>query len=180
MERRFVKKWQHHYFGDAPDNLGKRNLDRGKLVFEQATCSRCHNIGPGEKKLGPDLTDVTKRFRGAKLLQQVVKPSSEIHKEFQTQMILVDDGRVLTGLVIEETEDSIRFIPQSAQARQDRDDREVSNRTAPSRRCFHHAGRLVGHVHGRRNLRPAGVPPNQRSQSMSKRSCDGFRTLLAF
>ena len=26
-------------------------------------------------------------------------------------MILVDDGRVLTGLVIEETEDSIRFIP---------------------------------------------------------------------
>ncbi|XZE56529.1 virginiamycin B lyase family protein [Planctomycetaceae bacterium SH139] len=111
VERRFVEKWQHHYFGDAPNNLSQRNVKRGKLVFEQATCSRCHNIGPGEKKLGPDLTDVTKRFRGAKLLQQVVKPSSEIHKDFQTQLILVDDGRLLTGLVIEETADSIRFIP---------------------------------------------------------------------
>ena len=111
MKRRFIKKWQHHRFGDAPDKLGSRNLERGKLVFEQATCSRCHNTGPGEKKLGPDLTEVTKRFRGSKLLGQIVKPSSEIHKEFQTQMILVDDGRLLTGLVIEETEDSIRFIP---------------------------------------------------------------------
>ncbi|MCR9294897.1 MAG: c-type cytochrome [bacterium] len=110
-ERRFVKKWQHHYFGEAPDRLGDRNLERGRVIFEQATCSRCHNIGPGEKKLGPDLSDVTKRFQGSKLLQQIVKPSSEIHKEFQTQLILVDDGRLLTGLVIEETEDSIRFIP---------------------------------------------------------------------
>ena len=110
-ERRFVEKWQHHWFGDAPDNLGERNLERGKLVFEQATCSRCHNNGPGEKKLGPNLTDITKRFRGSKLLQQIVKPSSEIHKEFQTQLIVIDDGRLLTGLVIEENEESIRFIP---------------------------------------------------------------------
>ena len=110
-ERRFVKKWQHHYFGEAPDRLGDRNLERGRVIFEQATCSRCHNIGPGEKKLGPDLSEVTKRFRGSKLLQQIVKPSSEIHKEFQTQLILVDDGRLLTGLVIEEDDDSIRFIP---------------------------------------------------------------------
>ena len=106
-----MKKWQHHYFGEAPDRLGDRNLERGRVIFEQATCSRCHNIGPGEKKLGPDLSEVTKRFRGSKLLQQIVKPSSEIHKEFQTQLILVDDGRLLTGLVIEEDADSIRFIP---------------------------------------------------------------------
>ena len=26
-------------------------------------------------------------------------------------MILVDDGRLLTGLVVEETEDAVRFIP---------------------------------------------------------------------
>lgn len=111
MKRRFVKKWEHHYFGDAPDNLGQRNLERGKLVFEQATCSRCHNIGSGEKLLGPDLSEVTKRFRGSKLLQQIVKPSTEIHKEFQTQMILVDDGRLRTGLVIKETADEVQMLP---------------------------------------------------------------------
>ncbi len=111
VKRRFVKKWQHHWFGNAPDNLGDRNLARGKRIFEQATCSRCHNIGPGEKKLGPDLTDVTKRFKGSKLLTQIVKPSAEIHKKFQTQMVVTDDGRLRTGLVIEESNDAIRLLP---------------------------------------------------------------------
>ena len=111
LQRRFVKKWEHHWFGDAPDNLGERNLERGKLVFEQATCSRCHNIGPGEKKLGPDLTEVVKRFQGAKLLTQIVRPSAEINKDFKTQMILGDDGKMRTGLVIQETDDEIHFIP---------------------------------------------------------------------
>ena len=110
VERRFVKKWQHHNFGKAPDKLGQRNLERGKLVFQQATCSRCHNIGSGEKKLGPDLSEVTKRFRGSKLLTQIVRPSAEIHKEFQTQMILGDDGQMRTGLVIKETDSEVHFI----------------------------------------------------------------------
>ncbi len=111
VKRRFVKKWQHHWFGNAPDNLGDRNLAQGKRIFEQATCSRCHNIGPGEKKLGPDLTEVTKRFKGSKLLTQMVKPSAEIHKKFQTQMVVTDDGRLRTGLVIEESDDEIRLLP---------------------------------------------------------------------
>ncbi|MFP6693072.1 MAG: hypothetical protein VB875_08650, partial [Pirellulales bacterium] len=49
--------------------------------------------------------------QGAKLLNQIVKPSADIHKEFQTQMILVDDGRLLTGLVVEETDDQLRLLP---------------------------------------------------------------------
>ncbi len=110
-KRRFIKKWQHHHFGSAPNQLAGRSLERGKLVFEQATCSRCHTIGSGEKKLGPNLTDITKRFRGSKLLQQIVKPSAEIHKEFQTQMIGTDDGRLRTGLVIKETDNEIRLLP---------------------------------------------------------------------
>ena len=110
VKRRFVKKWQHHWFGDAPDHLSKRNLERGRMVFEQATCTRCHNLGPGEKKLGPDLTDVTKRFKGSKLLQQIVKPSAEINKDFRTQLVLGDDGKLRTGLVISETDDKIHLI----------------------------------------------------------------------
>jgi putative heme-binding domain-containing protein len=110
-KRRFIKKWQHHNFGSAPNRLAGRSIERGKLFFEQATCSRCHTIDGKGAKNGPNLTEVTKRFRGAKLLQQIVKPSAEINKEFQTQMILVDDGRVLTGLVIKETDDQIRLLP---------------------------------------------------------------------
>jgi putative heme-binding domain-containing protein len=109
--RRFVRKWQHHNFGSAPDRLAGRSIEKGKLVFEQGTCSRCHAIGGKGAKYGPDLSKITKRFRGSKLLQQIVKPSAEIHKEFQTQMIVVDDGRVLTGLVVKETDDQLRLLP---------------------------------------------------------------------
>ena len=110
-KRRFIKKWQHHNFGSAPNRLAGRSLKRGKLIFEQATCSRCHAIGGKGSKYGLDLADVTKRFRGAKLLRQIVKPSAEIHKKFQTQIIVVDDGRLLTGLVVEETADRLRLLP---------------------------------------------------------------------
>jgi virginiamycin B lyase len=110
-KRRFIKKWQHHNFGSAPDRLVRRSIERGKLVFETATCSRCHAIGGKEVKYGLDLAEVTKRFRGAKLLQQIVRPSAEIHKDFQTQMVQTDDGRVRTGLVIEETDDHVRLLP---------------------------------------------------------------------
>lgn len=110
-KRRFIKKWQHHYFGSGPDQLAGRSAKNGKLIYEQAACSRCHTISGQGAKYGPDLTDISKRFRGSKLLQQIVNPSAEIHKEFQTQMILVDDGRLLTGLVIEETDDQLRMLP---------------------------------------------------------------------
>ena len=110
-KRRFIKKWQHHNFGSAPDHLEGRSLERGRLVFEQATCSRCHSIDGKGAQYGLDLAELTKQFQGAKLLNQIVKPSAEIHKEYQTQMILVDDGRLLTGVVVEETDDQLRLLP---------------------------------------------------------------------
>jgi len=109
-KRRFIKKWQHHDFGSQPERLSGRSVQNGKLIYEQATCSRCHTIGGQGAKHGPDLTDVAKRFRGRKLLQQIVKPSAEIHKDFQTQMVQIDDGRMVTGLVIEETDDRILML----------------------------------------------------------------------
>ena len=110
-DRRFVKKWQHHYFGQAADELANHSIDNGKLVYEQAGCNRCHTINGKGAKYGPDLTDIAKRFKGSKLLEQCVKPSAEIHKEYQTQQILLDDGRLLTGLVVEETDEQLRLVP---------------------------------------------------------------------
>ena len=110
-ERRFVKKWQHHYFGQAADQLANRSIENGKVVYEQAGCNRCHTINGKGAKYGPDLTDIAKRFKGSKLLEQCVKPSAEINKEYQTQQILLDDGRLLTGLVVEETDEQLRLVP---------------------------------------------------------------------
>ncbi|MEM1071128.1 MAG: c-type cytochrome [Planctomycetota bacterium] len=111
FERRFVKKWQHHLFSNLSNQMNQRSIKNGQRVYEQAACSRCHTIAGQGAKYGPDLTEITKRFRNEKLLHQIVNPSAEIHKEFQTQLILVDDGRLLTGLVVEENDEALRLVP---------------------------------------------------------------------
>lgn len=111
VTRRFIKKWQHHNFGRVADQLDGRSIENGQLIYEQAACSRCHTISGKGAKYGPDLTGIVKQFRGTKLLQQIVKPSAEINKDFQTQMIVVDTGRVHTGLVVEENDKQLRLVP---------------------------------------------------------------------
>ncbi len=110
-QRRFIKKWQHHNFGSLANRLDGRSIENGKLIYEQAACNRCHTIDGKGAKYGPDLTTTAHRFQGTKLLHQMVKPSAEIHKDFRPQLIVVDTGRVLTGLVVEETEDQLRLVP---------------------------------------------------------------------
>jgi putative heme-binding domain-containing protein len=111
VERRFIKKWQHHNFGAQPNNLAGRSIEHGKVIFEQATCSRCHSIEGKGAKLGPDLTGISKKYQGSKLLEQVVRPSTQIHKEFQPQLIVVDTGQVLTGVIIKESPEQITLLP---------------------------------------------------------------------
>ena len=98
-------------FGGAPDNLAGRSIAHGKVVFEQATCNRCHSIDGNGTTLGPDLTGLAKKYNGSKLLEQVIRPSSQIHKDFQPQLIVVDTGQVLTGVVITQTERQLTLLP---------------------------------------------------------------------
>ncbi len=110
-QRRFVRKWQHYNFGGALNNLAGRSIEHGKVVFEQATCNRCHSIDGNGATLGPDLTGLAKKYNGSKLLEQVIRPSSQIHKDFQPQLIVVDTGQVLTGVVITQTERQLTLLP---------------------------------------------------------------------
>ena len=77
------------------------------LSLEQVIATLSYDSWERAKYL--DLT-ASQRFQGSKLLEQCVKPSAEIHKEYQTQQILLDDG-LLTGLVVEETDEQIRLVP---------------------------------------------------------------------
>ena len=80
--------------GDAED-LSNRSVEKGRVAFEAAGCFKCHVVGGKGEKLGPDLTDITKRFKGAKLLNQILDPNAEINKEFQTHVFLTDEGKTI-------------------------------------------------------------------------------------
>lgn len=73
---------------------------RGKAVFTK-NCASCHRLfGEGEQ-IGPELTGAERGDLDF-LLTSIIDPSAVIRKEYQGQTIALKDGRVLSGLVIEE------------------------------------------------------------------------------
>jgi len=75
---------------------------RGMAAFMKANCNQCHVLAGHGVNLGPDLMKVTERYKDARLLKQLIEPSSEINEKYQTFKFLMDDGRVVSGVVASE------------------------------------------------------------------------------
>jgi putative membrane-bound dehydrogenase-like protein len=87
--------------------LGRENGDplKGKLLFTK-NCATCHQLfGEGEK-IGPDLTTVERQNRQL-LVTNVVDPNAVIRPEYVAHVILTDDGRLLTGMITEQTAETL-------------------------------------------------------------------------
>jgi putative heme-binding domain-containing protein len=91
----------------------KGNAARGKIVFQQ-TCAGCHRLFDEGAAIGPDLTGA-ERGNLDFLLTSLVDPSALVRKEFQAQTVATSDGRVLTGLLVEETGQSITLFDSKQQ-----------------------------------------------------------------
>ncbi len=102
---------------------------RGAIVFHQQylLCTKCHLAGDGgqQKPLGPDLTqpaltepderhaagsDSAARQRAdydAFLVESVLAPSKKIREGYEPWVVVLDDGRTITGLLHDEDSRSI-------------------------------------------------------------------------
>ena len=86
-------------------NQGKGDATNGKRLFTKH-CATCHQLfGEGEK-IGPDLTGVERANRQL-LVTNLVDPNAVIRPEYLAHVILTDDGRLLTGLITEQTAETI-------------------------------------------------------------------------
>lgn len=106
-----VSQWKTRDFANVKTfKKDEASLMRGMQAFVKARCNQCHAVAGHGINLGPDLSDVAKRFRGQKLLQQIIEPSSEIHEKFKTMKFLLRSGRVVSGVVTKETKKEYRVI----------------------------------------------------------------------
>ena len=71
-----------------------------------AQCIRCHNAGGKGKQAGPELAGIGKQTPEY-LLEAIVAPSAKIAKGFETVMVVRDDGKVVTGTLLAETDQQI-------------------------------------------------------------------------
>ncbi len=91
----------------------KGKAERGAPVFKEQ-CAVCHKLFNEGEAIGPDLTGV-ERGNLEFLLTSMVDPSATIRKEYQAQSVALTDGRVLNGLVLEETGKTITLIDANRQ-----------------------------------------------------------------
>src|SRR5687767_15993849 len=73
----------------------------GRPVYEKL-CAGCHRFGGIGKDVGPDLTTLTSRFKRRDILESILWPSKIISDQYQTEMIELNDGSVVTGMLIRE------------------------------------------------------------------------------
>jgi putative membrane-bound dehydrogenase-like protein len=91
----------------------KGDARRGADVFRE-TCAGCHRLfGQGET-IGPELTGAE---RGSLdfLLESLVAPSEVIRKEYQPMTLATKDGRVLNGLIVEESDAAVTLFDSNRQ-----------------------------------------------------------------
>jgi putative heme-binding domain-containing protein len=83
---------------------------RGKLIFfsDGARCKACHDPRDPSKSIGTTLVEINKKYKQpAEMLQHVLKPSLKIDEPFAAYAVNTTDGKVITGLLTEKTDELI-------------------------------------------------------------------------
>jgi putative heme-binding domain-containing protein len=83
-----------------------------KLFFDpqsKVQCAKCHAVGGEGGRIGPALDRIASRRAPEFLMESIVDPSRDIAPEFEAVAVATKDGRVITGLRINETNFSIQL-----------------------------------------------------------------------
>ncbi|MDP6114234.1 MAG: PA14 domain-containing protein, partial [Planctomycetota bacterium] len=101
--RKFVKMWKVKDLSPEIDiPLTGRDFKTGQRMFNAVGCNKCHKVAGSGKQLGPDLTEVSKKYQGKKLLEQIIDPSTEINEQFKAFTFLTEDDETFVGTVLKE------------------------------------------------------------------------------
>ncbi|MCH2373977.1 MAG: PQQ-dependent sugar dehydrogenase [Planctomycetes bacterium] len=83
---------------------------RGEASFRSGVasqCKTCHRVGNAGATVGPDLTEIGKKYTPERLLESILNPSKEIDPKYTTYALVTATGDVITGLLVEKTTETI-------------------------------------------------------------------------
>ena len=103
VARPFRQKWMPDDLATLHGNEGsKGDVERGRLLFKEALCARCHRVGLRGAAVGPDLTHVSRRFSRNDILESVLIPSLSVAENYRLETITTLSGQTHTGRIISE------------------------------------------------------------------------------
>ena len=100
---------------------GPGKADRGRKLFSDVkglACIKCHAVGKEGGAVGPELSSVASKYPRDELIAAVLNPSAKIASGYEPTVLALADGRVLTGIVRNETAQSLEI--QDADAKMTR------------------------------------------------------------
>ncbi len=89
------------------------DTEAGKQLFKQH-CSACHRIDEIGTNVGPDISD-SRTKTPESLLEAILDPNAAIDAAYLRYSVLTDDGRILEGLLVDETADAVTLAQQEGE-----------------------------------------------------------------
>ena len=80
---------------------------RGEQIYrrEAMNCLKCHSIGGAGGRVGPDMLSLGASAPLDYIVESLINPSAKIKESYETTLVLLDDGQVLSGMVVGEVGD---------------------------------------------------------------------------
>ncbi|MCA9065609.1 MAG: c-type cytochrome, partial [Planctomycetaceae bacterium] len=122
-----IHKWQEIL---TPDHLATANLESGAELFKKS-CATCHKLYGEGKTIAPDLTGAN-RSNLEYLLMNIIDPSAVVPKQFTTSVLAMKNGRVITGVIVSQTEQTMVVQTDKEQLTLDRAEIEEFNNSGKS------------------------------------------------
>jgi putative heme-binding domain-containing protein len=84
------------------------NHERGQQIFSTTgTCTQCHVVNGQGKQVGPDLSEIGSKLSKEAMYVSILDPSAGISHNYESYVAVLDDGNVITGILISETDQEI-------------------------------------------------------------------------
>jgi putative heme-binding domain-containing protein len=106
------KEWKFEELASAAQQLGHgRSFSNGKQMFQVASCIACHKMNSVGTEIGPDLTKLDPKLQQPiEVLRDILEPSFRINEKYQTYVFELKSGKTITGLILEETPETVKVI----------------------------------------------------------------------
>jgi putative membrane-bound dehydrogenase-like protein len=114
----------------TPETIARADISAGRGLFSKS-CASCHTLFGEGRKIAPDLTGA-QRSNLNYLLENIVDPSATVSKNFKLTVALLEDGRVLNGVVVGTTEKTLTLQTATDQIVVQRDEIEEMNESPVS------------------------------------------------
>ncbi len=86
------------------------DVNRGRNIFfksSAAQCNQCHAVNGFGSRLGPELTNIGKKYERKALLETILLPSKAIAPEFVPYLLETTGGQVYAGFLVEKNEKQV-------------------------------------------------------------------------